>query len=59
MSFLNPHMRGGRAGIFHGKGLIAHLSERKGLTLDVVMARLFLSALAGVLAIHFWRSGRR
>lgn len=58
MSVLYPHAQAGRPRRLHGKGLFSYLIERKGVAPGLLLARLFLSALAGVLAIHFWRNDR-
>lgn len=57
MSILTPHFNAGPPRKVGGKGFIAHLV--KGFAPNLVLIRLSLSALAGVLAFHFWKNGRR
>jgi hypothetical protein len=59
MSVLDFGSHVGSSRAFRGTRAKAHRSDKKRFTPGLALARLFLSALAGLLAIHFWRSGRR
>ncbi|MGJ0506421.1 MAG: hypothetical protein ACR652_04650 [Methylocystis sp.] len=59
MSSLHFDLTGGRGRRARRRPYLARLIEKTGVAPSRLAARLFLSVLAGVLAIHFWRDGAR
>lgn len=59
MTYMNPDINGGASRRFRGKANGAEARRAPGFMPAHIFLRLFLSALAASLAVHFWRHGGR
>ncbi len=59
MSSIHFDLNAGRSGRARRRSYTRHMIEKTGFASGRLLARLFLAALAGALAIQFWRDGDR
>ncbi|MGE5370192.1 MAG: hypothetical protein ACM3PD_11435 [Chloroflexota bacterium] len=59
MSSVHFDLNDDRSRAARRRSYISHIFEKTGFTPSRLLARLFMAALAGALAIQFWRDGDR